>query len=118
MKKTKQDWASHVAAIKAQGISPIAYAKQNGLAQSTLYSWQHKLQAASTIDPKAKTLTASPRPGKFIALRLSEPERMVPSSSAPTHCTLILSGGVRLDMPTLPTPQWLADLARCTQGVH
>ncbi len=121
MKKTKQDWASHVAAIKAQGLSPITYAKQNGLAQSTLYRWQHKLHAASTIDRKVKPLTASPQTGKFIALHLSEPERMVPSPSPlsmPTHCTLILSGGVRLEMPTLPTPQWLADLARCTQGAH
>jgi lambda repressor-like predicted transcriptional regulator len=40
MRKTKHDWASHVAAIKAQGISPIAYAKQHGLVQSTLYRLQ------------------------------------------------------------------------------
>jgi transposase-like protein len=117
MRKTKHDWASHVAAIRAQGISPIAYAKQHGLVQSTLYRWLQKLQATSSNGPRARALAPSPAPAKFIALRLSEPEHRVSSpSSVPTHCTLTLPSGVRLEMPTLPTPQWLADLARCTQG--
>jgi transposase-like protein len=85
MRKTKHNWAGHVAAIKTQGISPIAYAKQHGLVQSTLYRWLHKLQVSSSNGPPAKTLTTSTPPAKFIALRLSEPERMV-ASPVPTHC--------------------------------
>ena len=116
MKKAKQDWAGHVAAIKAQGISTIDYARQHGLAKSTLYLWQRRLQRASSEIAKPDTLRAPAQPGKFIALRLSEPQRLMPAE--PTHCTLVLSGGLRLEMATLPAPQWLAQLSRCTQGAH
>lgn len=116
MKKDKQDWAGHVAAIKAQGISTIDYARQNGLAISTLYRWQSKLQRTSAEVSKPDTLRAPAQPGKFIALRLSEPQRLMPTE--PTHCTLVLSGGLHLEMATLPAPQWLAQLSRCTQGAH
>ena len=114
MKKAKQDWARHVAAIKAQGISTIDYARQHGLAKSTLYLWQKKLRRSSSETAKPDTPRVPAQPGKFIALRLSEPQHPVPL--APTHCTLVLSGGMRLEMPTLPTPQWLAELGRCAQG--
>ena len=116
MKKTNQDWAGHVAAIKDQGISATDYARQHGLAESTLYRWKSKLQRASTDRTKAETLTAPAQPSKFIALRLSEPERIMPA--ALTHCTLVLSGGMRLEIPALPAPQWLAQLSRCAQGAH
>jgi len=116
MKKAKQDWASHVAAIKAQGLSTTHYARQHGLAKSTLYLWQNKLQRASAEVSKPGTPRAPAQPSKFIALRLSEPQRLMPTE--PTHCTLVLSGGMRLEMPTLPAPQWLAQLSRCTQGAH
>jgi len=116
MKKTKQDWAGHVAAIKDQGISATDYARQHGLAESTLYRWKSKLQRVSTDCTKAEALTAPAQPSKFIALRLSEPQHPVPL--ALTHCTLVLSGGMRLEMPALPAPQWLAELGRCAQGAH
>ena len=116
MKKAKQDWAGHVAAIKDQGISTTDYARQHGLAESTLYRWKSKLQRVSTDRTKAEMLTAPAQPSKFIALRLSESQRLTPP--APTHCTLVLSGGMRLEMVTLPAPQWLAELSRCTQGAH
>ncbi len=116
MKKAKQDWARHVAAIKAQGTSTIDYARQHGLAKSTLYRWQKKLRRASAEISKPDTPRAPAQRAKFIALRLSEPQRLMPAE--PTHCTLVLSGGMRLDMPTLPAPQWLAELSRCTQGAH
>ena len=114
MKKVKQDWAGHIAAIKDQGISTTDYARQHGLAESTLYRWKSKLQRVSTDCTKAGALTAPAQPSKFIALRLSEPQHPVPL--APTHCTLVLSGGMRLEMPALPAPQWLAELGRCAQG--
>lgn len=114
MKKTKQDWAGHVAAIKAQGISATDYARQHGLAISTLYRWQHKLQRTSTGISKPDKLATPAPPSKFIALRMSEPQSLIPPP--PTHCTLILTGGMRLEMPILPAPQWLAELGRCAQG--
>ena len=112
MKKAKQDWAGHVAAIKDQGISATDYAQQHGLAESTLYRWKSKLQRAATDRTKPETLTAPAQPSKFIALRLSKPQSIMPAE--PTHCTLVLSGGMRLEMSALPAPQWLAELSRCT----
>jgi transposase-like protein len=116
MKQTKQDWAGHVAAIKDQGISASDYARQHGLAESTLYRWKSKLQRVSADRTKAEALTAPAQPSKFIALRLSEPQRIM--AAAPTHCTLVLSGGIRLEIPELPAPQWLVELSCCTQGAH
>lgn len=53
MKMGKQYWASHLAAIKTQGISTVAYARQHSLARSTLYRWQRKLKALPPVHTKA-----------------------------------------------------------------
>ena len=113
MKKTKQDWAGHVAAIKAQGISTIDYARQHGLAKSTLYLWQKKLRRASAEISKPDSPRAPAQSSKFITLRMSEPQRLAPPT--PAQCTLVLPSGMRLEMPALPAPQWLAELGRCAQ---
>jgi hypothetical protein len=116
MKKTKQDWAGHVAAIKAQGISTIDYAQQHALARSTLYHWQNKLRRAGAETSKPDKSTAPTQASKFIALRMSEPQRLVPPT--PTNCTLVLPSGMRLEMAALPAPKWLAELGRCAQGAY
>ena len=116
MKKAKHDWFSHIEAIKAQGISTKAYAKRHDLALSTLYYWQRKVKSAPPFHTKAEPLAATKRSAKFVALHIDEPERVV--LQAPTHCTLVLAGGMRLEMQALPSPQWLADMGRCAQGAH
>jgi transposase-like protein len=116
MKKAKHDWTSHIEAIKTQGISTRAYANRHDLGLSALYYWQRKLKLTSPVHAEAGALAVTRASSKFVALRLSEPERVVPPAS--THCTLVLAGGLRLEMPTLPSPQWLADLDRRTQGAR
>jgi len=116
MKMGKQYWSSHVAAAKAQGIAIRAYAKRHGLALSTLYYWQRKLRLEITTRTKAETASTTKPSAKFVALRIIEPECVV--RQAPANCTLILTGGMRLEMAALPDPQWLAALGRCTQGAH
>jgi len=116
MEKARNDWSNHIEAIRTQGISTRAYAKGHDLGLSALYYWQRKLKSTPAVDRKAEPLAANRSSSKFIALRKSEPERAAPP--APTHCTLVLAGGMRLEMPALPSPQWLADLARCAQGAH
>jgi len=116
MKKAKQYWAGHVAAIKAQGISTIDCAQQHALARSTLYHWQNKLRRAGAETSKPDKSTAPTQPSKFIALRMSDPQRLVPPT--PTNCTLVLPSGMRLEMAALPAPQWLSELGRCAQGAH
>lgn len=116
MKKAKHDWSSHIEAITIQGISTRAYAKRHDLALSTVYYWQRKLKSAPPVHTKAEPLAATKQCAKFVALRIDEPERV--ARPAPTHCTLVLAGGMRLEMPALPDPQWLADLGRCAQAVR
>jgi hypothetical protein len=116
MKSTSNDWSNHIEAIKTQAISTRAYAKRHGIALSALYYWQRKLKSALPVATKAAPVAVAKPSSKFVALRLSEPERMVPP--APMHCTLVLAGGTRLEMPALPDPRWLADLGRCAQGAH
>lgn len=116
MKKAEHDWSGHIEAIKTQGISTRAYAKCHDVSLSALYYWQRKLKPAPQVHTKAEPLAATKQSNKFVALRIDEPQRAAPP--APTHCTLVLAGGVRLEMPALPSPQWLADLGRCTQGAR
>ena len=116
MKKAKHDWSSHIEAIRIQGISTRAYAKRHDLALSALYYWQRKLKSAPSVHTKAEPLAATKRFPKFVALHINEPQQA--ARPAPTHCTLVLAGGMRLEMPALPSPQWLADLGRCAQGAR
>ena len=116
MKKAKHDWSSHIKAITTHGISTRAYARRHDLALSALYYWQRKLKSAPPVHTKAEPLAATKRSAKFVALRIDEPERA--ARPAPTHCTLVLAGGMRLEMQALPSPQWLADVGRCAQGAR
>ena len=106
MKKGRAFWAAHIAAIEEEGVATSAYAKRHELALKSLYYWQRKvrLAAAAPIKP------ISPR--AFVALRVSEPVA-APGSMA---CVLVLACGMRLEMPVLPSPAWLAALSRSAQG--
>ena len=99
-------WAKHVAAAERLSLSAGSYARQHGLAVSTLYAWQRKLRADSDVQ--------SARPSdKFVAVRVSDPPPV-----APVACTLMLPSGVRLSLSTLPAPEWLAALGHALQGVR
>ena len=115
MKNAQHYWSKHIAAIKFQGITTSAYARQHELSLATLYYWQRKLQSNSTAGTTVEPMTAPRRPSKFIALTVGEPTYVTRSG---TPCTLVLAGGLRLEMATLPDPQWLAAVGRSAQGAH
>lgn len=108
MKVGTEFWTSHVAAIKQEAISASAYAKRHGISLAALYYWQRKLKATAGKPDQAS------QAGKFVALRVADAV-IVPRS---TPCTLILASGMRLEMPALPAPEWLAALVRAGQGVR
>ena len=105
MNKGAAFWLGHVAAIRREGISANAYAKQHGIGVKRLYYWQRKAATAST---------GAIEPNTFIALRVGSPVGV----PAPANCAVVLTSGVRLEMATLPTPEWFAALGRATQGAH
>jgi transposase-like protein len=108
MKHPPAFWAEHVAAASHADISAAAYARLHGIAVKSLYYWKRKLRAE--VAPVA---TAKPVGGKFVAVRMAEPVVAPPSSG----CTLIMASGLRLEIPALPAPEWLAAVSRATQGV-
>ena len=109
MKAESEIWTAHVAAIKQGSITARAYAQQHDISLSSLYYWKRKLKVAS-----AKPEVASKSASKFVALRLPG----APLAPRPASCTLILASGLRLEMPALPSPEWLAAVGRALQGGH
>lgn len=104
MKRDRTFWMAHIAAIEEEGVATSAYAKRHGLALKSLYYWHRKVRlAAVPTSPQA-----------FVALRVSEPM----ADSASMACVLVLACGLRLEMPALPSPVWLAALSRSAQGAR
>ena len=101
-------WAPHVAAIEQESVPTAEYAKRHGLALHSLYYWRQKIKAA------AQTSGSPERSNAFVALTISEP---VPAQQ-PGSCTLVLGSGVRVELPALPAPEWLAALGRAMQGAR
>jgi len=113
MKNGRNYWAEHVEAIKSQGVSTSAYARQHGISVAALYYWQRKLQAQVVAH---SVVLAAPKPqSKFVALHMSDAVAQITPSWG---CTLVLGGGMRLEMSALPDPQWLVAVGRANQGVH
>lgn len=102
-------WAPHVAAMEQEPVTAAVYAKRHGLALHSLYYWRQKIKDAS-----AQTSGSSERSSAFVALTVSE--RVLAQQSG--SCTLVLGTGVRVELPALPAPEWLAALGRAVQGVR
>jgi hypothetical protein len=116
MKNAQHYWSKHLAAIKSQGVTTSAYARQHRLALASLYYWERKLRAAAAttaVITVAPTGAARP-PSKFITLSVSDPIHQARHPG--THCTLVLAGGVHLEMSALPDPQWLVAVVRSALG--
>lgn len=114
MKNTREYWSGHVTTIKTEGVTTSTYARQHKLSLASLYYWQRKLQSQSAPHSVA---VAAPKPqSKFVALRVSDAVADIAPPSR--RCTLVLAGGMRLEMSALPDPDWLAAVGRANQVVH
>ncbi len=99
MKMGTEFWAAHVAASQRESIHVSEYARRNALSVKSLYYWRRKLKQSNAADAQQPA-------GKFVALRIA------PGGFRSTSCTLELPSGLRLEMSALPSPDWLAALAR------
>lgn len=106
MKKDEQVWEAHVAAIEREAISVSTYAEREGVSAASIYYWRQKLRGP------VKAAKPAPTPSAFVQLRVAEP------AGVSGGCTLVLSSGMRLEMSGLPSPEWLASLARAAHGVR
>ena len=114
MKMGAEFWVEHVAAAGLEMIPASEYARRHGLSVPALYYW-HLINGAATTDistelPKhARSTHAS----KFVALRVTD-KVAVPSC----QCTLVMPSDLRLEMPALPSPEWLVALVRAAQAAQ
>jgi transposase len=107
MKSDMQVWEAHVTAIEREAISVSAYAEREGVSAAAIYYWRQKLRGP------IKVTKPTPAPSAFVQLRVAEPAGVSGGS-----CALVLSSGMRLEMAGLPSPEWLASLARAAHGVR
>lgn len=107
MKNDMQVWEAHVAAIEREAISVSAYAEREGVSAAAIYYWRQKLRGP------VKSSKPAPAPSAFVQLRVAEP-----AGVSGGGCTLVLSSGMRLEMTSLPSPEWLTSLARAAHGVR
>lgn len=105
MKLGTEFWVAHVAAAKREGTPSNVYARRQGISVSALYYWQRKLKES---DKAGAPVQAS----KFVALRIAA------GGAHQNNCTLELPSGLRLEMSALPSPDWLAALARAVPGIR
>ena len=118
MKMGTEFWVGHVAAATLETMSASEYARRHGISVAALYYWQHKLKAATVGLPKeVSTHAKAAHASKFVALRVTGTVAV----QRPSLCALVLPSGMRLEMEALPSPEWLAALARAvhaTQGAR
>lgn len=105
MRMGTEFWAAHVAAAEQEGISASEYARRHGLAVKSLQYWRRKL---NTLNKTERPLQA----GKFVALHIA------PGAARQNNCALELPSGLRLEMSAIPSPEWLAALARAVPGIR
>lgn len=100
MKAGTAFWMGHVATIERDSIAASKYARQHGLSVTALRYWHRKLRASAMEVPPAS---------QFLTLSVAR------SGGGPHQSGCILTlAGVRLEMPTLPPPEWLAAVVLAT----
>jgi transposase len=102
-------WVGHVAAMKSSGQSPVAYAAEHDLPLRSLYQWRSKL----------RLLESGPRVARPVPMVRSSAQQFVAVRVAPEVinrsmgiCSLVLGSGLRLEMASLPEPDWLLAVSR------
>lgn len=102
-------WEMHLDAITREGIGTKAYAQREGLPVSSLYYWRRRLKARKLNAPQSYASAAAPVPRQFVPVSVGvTPE--ADHTGAADRYVLALGTGLRLELPGLPSPQWLAQV--------
>ena len=104
-------WESHLNAIASEGIDAKTYAQREGLAVSNLYYWRRRIKAQihGPLQPAPRSTMAvtAPPSRRFVSVTLG-----ANSDHTINRHVLILGSGLRLELSSLPTPQWLAQVSQ------
>ena len=108
MSKAEAFWRAHVVASGRSGSRLASYAEEHGLKVSTLRWWRSRLRK-EVLASTASTPTSSSS-SRFVAVSVMqavEPE--------PIGATVKIGERVRVELATMPSPHWLAQVARALQ---
>ena len=105
-----QAWReSHLNAIDCEGITVKAYARREGIDESSLYYWRRRLRA-QIQGPQSpafeRSNVAPPSSARFVSVCVNAVH-----DATDAHAVLILGSGLRLELSSLPSPQWLAQVS-------
>lgn len=106
---SREIWIGHVTAMKSSGQSAVSYAAEHDLPLKSLYQWRSKLRSVE-VGPRVARPVPMDRSNaqQFVAVRVA-PEVLNRSMGI---CSLVLGSGLRLEMASLPEPDWLLALSR------
>lgn len=107
MSKGKEFWRSHVLASGPKGTQLQEYARRHGLKIGTLRWWRSKLRD-EVVAPKVAT-------SRFVAVRVAPV--VTPDHPAPVVTSLGIGERLRLELPSVPSPQWLAAMDKALREV-
>ena len=111
MSKAEAFWRTHVVASSRSGSRLASYAEEHGLNVSTLRWWRSRLR--EEINASGESTSASdPSSSRFVAvgvMRAVEPE--------PIGATVKIGERVSVELTTMPSPHWLAQVVRTLQEV-
>lgn len=98
-------WQSHLSRIEREKISTKAYADREGLSVGALYHWRKVFKSEQSLD------VACVSSSKFLSVTTCSMETNSTPSTGRAYCELVLPGGIRLEMASLPSARWLAELS-------
>jgi len=101
MSKGAEFWRPHVAEMVRQRRTAEEYAREHALVAGTLKWWRSKLR--DEFEPRQPRVSAN---GRFVAIQVREAQ-----APALGGVTLTVGRDVRVHLPGLPAPQWVAALA-------
>jgi len=128
-------WQQKLRQTKATAIDAIALtpspAKPEALEPTVPEPAQGKFIALriQSAQPRCSAQTAVAPQKHRCATPTMVPVMPMPTTASPTrvaavdnpippNCTLLLAGGIRLELPTRPEPHWLAALSHYAQAAH
>ena len=110
-------WEAHLVAIAHEGISSKAYAERESISVAALYSWRSRLKSQRHGPQPAPRSGSAIRPKRLFAPVAIQDAPSQPNVDV-SSCTLSLGPAVRLELPTPPNPQWLAQLCHALSQVR
>lgn len=102
-------WETHLNAIAREGIGTKAYAQREGLPVSSLYYWRRRLKARKLNTPQSGPSAPTAVARRFVPVSVGNTAN-AELAGANDRYVLALGDGLRLELPGLPSPQWLAQV--------